>query len=109
MLDKKSIAPRFKWVKGRIPRREAGSGLGVLESVSALRSTSPAGDSRSKAMNARLACTLLCASAAPLFAQQTPQQLADAELPSLIAIYKDLHMHPELSGQEEKSAALVAK
>jgi amidohydrolase len=43
------------------------------------------------------------------FAQQTPQSLADAELPSLIAIYKDLHAHPELSTHEEKSSAFVAK
>ena len=42
-------------------------------------------------------------------AEQTPQSLADAELPSLLAIYKDLHSHPELSGQEERTAALVAK
>src|SRR5262249_30808728 len=42
-------------------------------------------------------------------AQQTPQSLADAELPSLIGIYKDIHTHPELSGQEERTAALVAK
>jgi len=47
--------------------------------------------------------------ASPLLAQQTPQQLADAELPSLLAIYKDLHAHPELSGHEEKSAAFIAK
>src|SRR5687767_11474739 len=47
--------------------------------------------------------------ATPLFAQQTPQALADAELPSLVTIYKDLHAHPELSGQEEKTAAFVAK
>src|SRR5678816_2677547 len=47
---------------------------------------------------------------APLIlAQQTPQSLADAELPSLIAIYKDVHSHPELSGYEERTAALVAK
>ena len=45
----------------------------------------------------------------PLFAQQTPQALADAEMPSLLTIYKDLHAHPELSGQEEKTAAFVAK
>ena len=44
-----------------------------------------------------------------VFAQQTPQSLADAELPSLLTIYKDLHTHPELSGQEERTAALVAK
>src|SRR2546423_5130768 len=43
------------------------------------------------------------------FAQQTPQSLADAELPSLLTIYKDIHTHPELSGYEERTAALVAK
>src|SRR6266581_3761511 len=43
------------------------------------------------------------------FAQQTPQSLADAELPSLLAIYKDIHAHPELSMHEERSAAIVAK
>ena len=42
-------------------------------------------------------------------AQQTPQQLAEAELPSLLTIYKDLHAHPELSGHEEKTSAVVAK
>jgi amidohydrolase len=47
---------------------------------------------------------------APLIlAQQTPQSLADAELPSLIGIYKDIHSHPELSGYEERTASLVAK
>src|SRR5256714_710611 len=45
----------------------------------------------------------------PLFGQQTPQQIADAELPSLLTIYKDLHTHPELSTHEERSAAIVAK
>jgi len=43
------------------------------------------------------------------FAQQTPQSLAEAELPSLLGIYKDIHSHPELSGQEERTAGLVAK
>jgi amidohydrolase len=42
-------------------------------------------------------------------AQQTPQSLADAELPSLLAIYKDIHTHPELSGHEERTASLIAK
>src|SRR4029077_21060939 len=47
---------------------------------------------------------------APLIlAEQTPQSLADAELPSLLAIYKDIHSHPELSGYEERTAGLVAK
>ena len=44
-----------------------------------------------------------------VFAQQTPQSIADAQLPSLLTIYKDVHSHPELSGQEERTAALVAK
>src|SRR5213082_3179498 len=43
------------------------------------------------------------------FAQQTPQTIANAELPSLLTIYKDLHTHPELSAHEERSAAIVAK
>ncbi len=42
-------------------------------------------------------------------AQQTPQSLADAELPSLLTIYKDIHSHPELSGHEERTSALIAK
>jgi hippurate hydrolase len=44
-----------------------------------------------------------------LFGQPTPQSLADAELPSLLAIYKDIHTHPELSGQEERTSAIIAK
>ena len=44
-----------------------------------------------------------------LFGQPTPQSLADAELPSLLGIYKDIHSHPELSAHEERTAALVAK
>ncbi|PYK08758.1 MAG: amidohydrolase, partial [Verrucomicrobia bacterium] len=47
--------------------------------------------------------------AVSLFAQQTPQSLADAEVPSLLTIYKDIHSHPELSGHEERTAALIAK
>ena len=43
------------------------------------------------------------------FAQQTPQSLADAELPSLLTIYKDFHTHPELSTKEQRSSAIVAK
>jgi hippurate hydrolase len=41
--------------------------------------------------------------------KQTPQSLADAEQPSLLEIYKDIHSHPELSGHEERTAALIAK
>ena len=47
--------------------------------------------------------------ASVILAQQTPQSLADAELPSLLGMYKDMHTHPELSGQEQRTAALVAK
>src|SRR5438552_7128869 len=43
------------------------------------------------------------------FAQQTPQSPTEAELTSLLAIYKDVQTHPELSGHEERSAAIVAK
>jgi hippurate hydrolase len=53
------------------------------------------------------ALALTAAISAP--AQQTPQQIADAELPSLLTIYKDLHTHPELSTHEERSAGIVAK
>src|ERR1700730_117545 len=42
-------------------------------------------------------------------AQQTPQSLADAELPSLLTIYKDVHSNPELSGHEERTSEIVAK
>jgi amidohydrolase len=43
-------------------------------------------------------------------AQQSPvEKLAVGEMPSLLAIYKDIHSHPELSGYEEKTSALVAK
>ena len=42
-------------------------------------------------------------------AQQTPQSVADAELPSLLAIYKDIHTHPELSGHEERTSAIIAQ
>ena len=52
---------------------------------------------------------LLILSAIPAFPQQTPESMADAELPSLLAIYKDLHTHPELSMHEERSAGIVAK
>jgi hippurate hydrolase len=43
------------------------------------------------------------------FAQATPQSIADVELPSLLTIYKDIHSHPELSTQEQRTAPIVAK
>ncbi|HEY0369961.1 MAG TPA: amidohydrolase [Chthoniobacterales bacterium] len=60
-------------------------------------------------MKLRFLLALSLAPAVAAFAQQTPQQLADAELPSLLTIYKDLHTHPELSTFEERSSAIVAK
>ncbi|MGC2625593.1 MAG: amidohydrolase [Candidatus Udaeobacter sp.] len=57
-----------------------------------------------------LVISLLSIWAAPLVvAQQTPQSLANAELPSLLMIYKDIHSHPELSTQEQRTSALIAK
>jgi len=48
--------------------------------------------------------------AGPIFAQEQPvEKVAKGELPSLLAIYKDIHSHPELSTREEKTSALVAK
>src|SRR5919201_4855663 len=48
--------------------------------------------------------------AIPASAQRPPiANIAESELPSLLAIYKDIHSHPELSTQEERTSALVAK
>jgi amidohydrolase len=60
-------------------------------------------------MKLRLFLAVSLAPAVAILAQQTPQQIADAEMPSLLTIYKDLHTHPELSTHEERSAAIVAK
>src|SRR5216110_2476378 len=48
--------------------------------------------------------------AGSIFAQEQPvEKIAQGELPSLLAIYKDIHIHPELSTREEKTSALVAR
>ncbi|PYK45726.1 MAG: amidohydrolase, partial [Verrucomicrobia bacterium] len=60
-------------------------------------------------MTIRLLLPLSLAVALTSLAQQTPQQIADTELPSLLTIYKDVHNHPELSTQEERTSALLAK
>src|SRR5688500_1728261 len=60
-------------------------------------------------MKIRFLALALVFAATPLLAQHTPKSLAEAELPSLVAIYKQLHANPELSTKEEKTAALVAK
>jgi amidohydrolase len=58
-------------------------------------------------------CSILLSSllAARLaFAQETSvEKAASSELPALLSIYKDIHTHPELSGHEERTAALIAK
>ena len=60
-------------------------------------------------MKLHFSLALLPAAVASVWAQPTPQSLADKESPSLLAIYKDIHCHPELSGQEEKTSAKLAK
>ena len=60
-------------------------------------------------MNLRSILASLCIAALPAYAQSNPKQLAEEELASLVAIYKELHAHPELSGKEEKTAAFIAK
>lgn len=60
-------------------------------------------------MKVFLALGLVLALGPPAFAQNAnPALVAESELPSLLSIYKDLHSHPELSGHEEHTAALVA-
>jgi len=49
------------------------------------------------------------ASGFALAQEMTVEKTAVSELPSLLAIYKDLHSHPELSWHEEKTSAFVAK
>ena len=36
------------------------------------------------------------------------EKAATSELPSLLAIYKDIHSHPELSGHEQRTSSMVA-
>src|SRR6266566_3542108 len=45
-----------------------------------------------------------------LFGQQPSiEKIAESELPSLLALYKDIHSHPELSAHEERTSVLIAK
>ena len=54
--------------------------------------------------------SLILILATPAFAEQrAAEKIAEGELPSLLAIYKDSHSHPELSGHEEHTSAMVAK
>jgi amidohydrolase len=43
------------------------------------------------------------------FAQQPIENIAQSELPSLLAVYKDIHSHPELSAHEERTSVIIAK
>src|SRR2546430_5067499 len=63
-------------------------------------------------MNIRSLSVLILSTFASGFAlaqEMTVEKTAVSELPSLLAIYKDLHSHPELSWHEEKTSAFVAK
>jgi amidohydrolase len=53
--------------------------------------------------------TVSMALVAPVVHSQSLAERVDRQLPSLLSIYKGLHASPELSMQEEKSSALVAK
>src|ERR1051325_10446576 len=68
--------------------------------------------SRRKAMRVRMRlATLLCMLllTATVKAQATLDGAVEHELDSLITAYKTLHANPELSGHEEKTAAMLAK
>lgn len=61
------------------------------------------------------ACLLACTLAAPLGAQQASPLAAEldrrlgAVMPKVVAWRRDLHEHPELSGQEERTARVVGE
>ena len=57
-------------------------------------------------ISAFVLCAILSTS---LLAQETPQSIAQKELPLLLDIYKDVHLHPELSTQEKRTSEIVAK
>lgn len=58
-------------------------------------------------MKAFLLTAAALVSAAPAAAQDLDQSV-QSDMPSLIAIYRDLHAHPELSMQEVRSPAILA-
>jgi amidohydrolase len=62
-------------------------------------------------MNVRFTIlSLSILSSSGLLAQQpSVEKLAESELPSCLAIYKDIHIHPELSTREQRTSAIVAK
>jgi amidohydrolase len=54
-------------------------------------------------------CSFMLVSSFAWAQQSSLEKLAESELPSLLAIYKDIHSHPELSWHEERTSALIAK
>src|SRR5438067_13250523 len=52
---------------------------------------------------------LILAAHVALAQEMAVEKAATSELPSLLSIYKDIHTHPELSGHEDRTAAIVAK
>src|SRR4051794_15521719 len=59
--------------------------------------------------NAALAAALLIAFAARAQSANSALEGLDAIYPGLDALYLDLHQHPELSGQEKRTAAELAQ
>ncbi|MEJ0060099.1 MAG: amidohydrolase [Terricaulis sp.] len=60
----------------------------------------------------RTAIAALALFAAPAFAQPAPGALSpaiDADMPALIALYRELHANPELSGAEVRTSARLAR
>ena len=55
--------------------------------------------------------SLLISTAVSLHGQQPPplEKIVESQVPSCLVIYKDVHSHPELSGHEQRTSALVAK
>src|SRR5437763_2784783 len=65
--------------------------------------------SRMNTGSASILSFLFVSTATILGQQPSIQNIAESELPSCLSIYKDIHAHPELSGHEERSSAIVAK
>ena len=53
--------------------------------------------------------TVLAFGVTPSYSQKSLDDIASRELPRLLETYKYLHLHPEISYQEEKTAALLAQ
>ena len=58
---------------------------------------------------AALSTALSTLAATPALADTPLRTAVRADMPSLIEIYRDMHAHPELSGQEVQSAARMAR